>query len=94
MPTEGFKESKLYFEDESGELKELGITKDIEVNVEEDQKLKKTAKELETDGSFEYEIKNKEAIRKIKILMKTDKDKKAERRYNKESFRKFIKERR
>ena len=94
MPTEGFEECELYFEDENGEYKVLGITKDVELNFEEDEELKKTAKELETDRSFEYEIKNKEAIRKLRILMKTDKDKKAERRYNKESFRKFIKERR
>ena len=94
MPTEGFEEGKLYFQNEDGELKELGIAKDIEVNVEEDQELKEFAKGLETDGSFECEIKDKESIRKLRILMKTDKDKKAERRYNKESFRKFIKERR
>lgn len=94
MPTEGFEESKLYFEDESGELKELGIGKDIEVNIEEDSELKDFVKGLESNGSFECEIKDKESIRKLRILMKTDKDKKAERRYNKESFRKFIKERR
>lgn len=91
MPTEGFEECKLYFEDENGELKELGIAKDVEVNIEEDQELKEFAKELESDGSLEFEIKDKESIRKIKMLMKTDKDKKEERRYNKESFRKFIK---
>lgn len=94
MPTEGFEEGKLYFQNEDGELKELGIAKDIEVNIEEDSELKDFVKELETDGSFEYEIKDKESIRKLRMLMKTDKDKKAERRYNKESFRKFIKERR
>lgn len=94
MPTEGFEEGKLYFEDENGELKELGIAKDVEVNIEEDQELKEFAKELESDGSLEFEIKDKESIRKIKMLMKTDKDKKEERRYNKENFRKFIKGRR
>lgn len=94
MPTEGFEESKLYFEDENGELKELGIAQGVEVNIEEDQELKEFIKNLETDGSLEFEIKNENAIRKIKRLMKKDKDIKAEQRYNKESFRKFIKERR
>lgn len=94
MPTEGFEESKLYFEDENGELKELGIAQGVEVNIEEDSELKDFVKGLETDGSLEFEIKNENAIRKIKRLMKKDKDIKEERRYNKESFRKFIKGRR
>lgn len=94
MPTEGFEESKLYFEDENGELKEFGVVKDVETNVEEDEQLKEFSKNLKNDGSFEFEIENKNAIRKIKRLMKKDKDIKAEQRYNKESFRKFIKERR
>lgn len=94
MPTEGFEESKLYFEDENGELKEFGVVKDVETNVEEDEELKEFSKNLENDGSFEFEIQNKNAIRKIKRLMKKDKDIKAEQRYNKESFRKFIKGRR
>lgn len=94
MPTEGFEEGKLYFEDENGELKELGIAQGVEVNIEEDQELKEFIKNLETDGSLEFEIKNENAIRKIKRLMKKDKDIKEERRYNKQSFRKFIKERR
>lgn len=94
MPTEGFEEGKLYFEDENGELKELGIAKDVDFNIEEDQELKKFAKKLESDGSLEFEIKDKESIRKLKMLMKTDKNKKEEQRYNKESFRKFIKGRR
>lgn len=91
MPTEGLEECELYFEDENGEYKELGIAKDIEVNIEEDSELKDFVKDLESDGSFECEIKDKESIRKLRMLMKTDKDKKEERRYNKESFRKFIK---
>lgn len=94
MPTEGFEEGKLYFEDENGELKELGIAQGVEVNIEEDQELKEFIKNLETDGSLEFEIKNENAIRKIKRLMKKDKDIKEERRYNKQSFRKFIKGRR
>lgn len=94
MPTEGFEEGKLYFEDENGELKEFGVVKDVETNVEEDEELKEFSKNLENDGSFEFEIQNKNAIRKIKRLMKKDKDIKAEQRYNKENFRKFIKERR
>ena len=94
MPTEGFEESKLYFEDENGELKGFGVVKDVETNVEEDEQLKEFSKNLKNDGSFEFEIKNENAIRKIKRLMKKDKDIKEERRYNKESFRKFIKGRR
>lgn len=94
MPTEGFEEGKLYFEDENGDLKELGIVKDVDVNVEEDEEIKEFVKDLETDGSFECEIKDKETIRKLRKLMKTDKDKKEEQRYNKENFRKFIKGRR
>lgn len=63
MPTEGFEEGKLYFEDENGDLKELGIVKDVDVNVEEDEEIKEFVKDLETDGSFECEIKDKETIR-------------------------------
>ena len=93
MPTEGFEEGKLYFEDENREYKELGFIKDVDVSIEEDQELKDFVKGLESNESFECEIKEKESIRKLRMLMKTDKEKKEERRYNKESFRKFIKER-
>ena len=40
MPTEGFEESKLYFKDENGELKEFGVVKDVETNDEEDEQIK------------------------------------------------------
>ena len=45
----------------------------------------------DTETGFEFEIKDKETIRKIKQLVKTDKDKKTERRFNKNNFRSFIK---
>ena len=91
MPTEGFEEGKLYFEDENGEYKQLaaGPIKDISVS-EEDEEVDIFGS-CTHEGSFEFEIKDKKAIREMRKLIKTDKVRKREQRYNKESFRKFIK---
>ena len=60
----------------------------------EDEELETVKRTYEPDGEYEFEIKNKNAIRKMRQILKTDKEKKAELRQNKESFRKFIKGRR
>lgn len=95
MPTEEFEEGKLYFKDENGEYKELaiGTIEDISISEEQQEDFHKFESPTH-EHSFEFEIENKNVIRKIKRLMKKDKDIKAEQRYNKESFRKFIKGRR
>lgn len=71
MPTEGFEECKLYFEDENGELKELGITKDIETYIEEDKEINKLIKDLENNETYEFEFKIKKYSKKRfkKLLM-------------------------
>ena len=48
----------------------------------------------EPEGELEIEITNENVFRKIRRMLKTDKEKKAEIRQNRENFRKFIKERR
>lgn len=90
MPTEGFEKGKLYFEDENGEYKELadGTIEDISVSEDEEVDIFGSCTH---EYSFEFEIKDKKAIREMRKLLKTDKVRKREQRYNKESFRKFIK---
>lgn len=69
MPTEEFEEGKLYFKDENGELKELGITKDVELNFEEDEELKQLIKDLENNETYEFKIKKYSKKRFKKLLM-------------------------
>lgn len=71
MPTEGFEEGKLYFEDENGEYKVLGITKDVELNFEEDEELKQLIKDLENNETYEFDFKIKKYSKKRfkKLLM-------------------------
>lgn len=71
---------------EEGEYKELGTIKTIETEEPEEY----TNIIQDTEADFEYTITDKETIRRLKQLCKTDKDKKAERRFNKNSFRNFI----
>lgn len=72
---------------EEGEYKELGTTKTIEIEEPEEY----TNIIQDTEEEFECTITDKETIRRLKQLCKMDKDKKAERRFNKNSFRSFIK---
>ena len=70
MPTEGFEEGKLYFEDENGELKELGITKDVEPKFEKDEELKQLIKDLENNETYELKLKiNKYSKKRFKKLL-------------------------
>ena len=94
MPIKGFENGKIYFKAiDDVEYKELKFT-DSELTLEEDEELETVKRTYEPDGEYEFEIKNKNAIRKMRQILKTDKEKKAELRQNKESFRKFIKGRR
>ena len=93
MPTEGFENKKMHFMtiDDVG-YKELNFT-DSELTLEENEELEKIKTTYEPE-KFEFEITNKNALRKIRRMLKTDKEKKAEFRQNRENFRKFIKGRR
>ena len=86
---------KLYFSNNGGEYKELGRIENAEITPEEDKddtEMKDYINKTESyDGELTVDIKDREAIRRIKQLLKTDIQKKAEQRYNKQSFRKFIK---
>lgn len=83
---------KLYFSNNGGEYKELGSIANLEITPEEDKEDKEFVRKMESyNGELTVDIKDKETIRKIKQLLKTDIQKKAEQRYNKQSFRKFIK---
>lgn len=94
MPTKEYENGKMYFKNQNDEeYKELKFT-DLELILEENEELEKVKTTCEPEGEFEFEITNKNAIRKIRQMQKTDKEKKAELRQNKENFRKFIKERR
>ena len=94
MPTEKYENGKIYFSaigDE--EYKELKFT-DPELTLEENEELETTKRTYEPEGELEVEITNENVFRKIRRMLKTDKEKKAEIRQNKENFRKFIKGRR
>ena len=94
MPTEEYEKGKIYFKAiDDVEYKELKFT-DSELTLEEDEELETVKRTYEPDGEYEFEIKNKNAIRKMRQILKTDKEKKAELRQNRENFRKFIKGRR
>lgn len=94
MPTEEYEKGKVYFKEiDNDEYKELKFT-DSELTVEENEELETRKRAYEQEGELEVEITNKKALRKIRQMFKTDKEKKAELRQNKENFRKFIKERR
>ena len=80
---------KVFYKTESGQYKELGILKSTEIeNTTEITNIK-----VDTKAELECTINDKDTIRKLKQLkqlFKTDKEKKAERRFNKNSFRNFI----
>ena len=89
---------KLYFSNIGGEYKELGRIENAEITQEEDKndaEMKEFINKMESyDGELTVDIKDREAIRRIKQLLKTDIQKKAEQRYNKRSFRNFIRKKR
>ena len=94
MPIEGYEKGKLYFKSKDDEeYKELKFT-DPELTLEENEELELIKRTCEPEGELEVEITNENVKRKIRRMLKTDKEKKAELRQNKENFRKFIKERR
>ena len=77
---------KAFYRTENGEYQELGEL----ISIETEEQNEKKYKYITTNTEIEFEIKNKDIIRKFKQLIKTDKEKKAERRFNKDTFRKFI----
>lgn len=81
---------KAFYKTESGEYKELGVLESAEIEDIEESKNIITDTEVE----FECTINDKDTIKKLKQLFKTDKDKKAERRFNKNNFTNFIKRKR
>lgn len=94
MPTEEYEKGKIYFKAiDDVEYKELKFT-DSELTLEEDEELESIKRTCEPEGELEVKITNENVFRKIRRMLKTDKEKKAELRQNRENFRKFIKGRR
>lgn len=94
MPTEEYEKEKMYFKSiDDDEYKELKFI-DSELTLEENEELELIKRTYEPEGELEVEITNENIFRKIRRMLKTDKEKKAEPRQNKENFRKFIKGRR
>ena len=93
MPTEEYEKGKLYFKSKDDEeYKELKFT-DPELTLEENEELETVKRTYEPEGELEVEISNENVFREIRRMLKTDKEKKAELRQNRENFRKFIKKR-
>ena len=100
MPTESIFGGKFYFQDGTGEYKELGVVSNIEAielgvvsNIEAIDQVSYTDMNMENEGSFELEIKDKKSIKALKRFFKTKEDRAKEKEYNKKSFREFIKNR-
>ena len=94
MPTEEYENGKIYFSTiGDDEYKELKFA-DSELTLEENEELETVKRTYEPEGEWEVERTNENISRKIRRMLKTDKEKKAEIRQNKENFRKFIKGRR
>lgn len=94
MPTEEHEKGKIYFKAiDDVKYKELKFT-DPELTLEENEELETVKRTYEPEGELEVEISNENVFREIRRMLKTDKEKKAELRQNRENFRKFIKERR
>ena len=82
--------SKLYFKDENEEyieLKSVPIQFSIDTEKEDNIDYNRFNEECSS------EIRDKETIRKLKKLTKTQKDKQEELKYNKTKFRNFIRNR-
>ncbi|OKZ59910.1 MAG: hypothetical protein BHV96_05485 [Clostridium sp. CAG:354_28_25] len=89
---------KLYFSNNDGEYKELGSVANLEMTLVEDKddtEMKDFISKIEDyDEELTIDIKDRKTIREIKRLLKTDTQKKAERRYNKKAYRDFIRKKR
>ncbi len=89
---------KLYFSNNNGEYKELGSVANLEMTPVEDKddtEMKDFISKIEDyDGELTIDIKDRKTIREIKRLLKTDIQRKAERRYNKKAYRDFIRKKR
>lgn len=89
---------KLYFSNNSGEYKELGSIANIKMTPVEDKddtEMKDFISKIEDyDEELTIDIKDRKTIREIKRLLKTDIQRKAERRYNKKAYRDFIRKKR
>lgn len=88
---------KLYFLNNGEEYKELGSIENVEITpVEEDSTEMKdiTSKMENYNGELQIDIRARKTIREIKRLFKTDIQRKSERRYNKRTFRDFIRKKR
>ena len=77
---------KTFYKTERGEYKELGVLKSVEIEDTEEY----ANIIADTEAEFEVNL-DKETAKKLKSLFKTDKEKKSERRFDKNSFRNFIK---
>lgn len=89
---------KLYFSNNNGEYKELGSVANLEMTPVEDKddtKMKDFISKIEDyNEELTIDIKDRKTIREIKRLLKTDIQRKAERRYNKKAYRDFIRKKR
>lgn len=89
---------KLYFSNNDGEYKELGSVANLEMTPVEDKddtEMKDFISKIEDyDEELTIDIKDRKTIREIKRLLKTDIQRKAERRYNKKAYREFIRKKR
>lgn len=89
---------KLYFSNNDGEYKELGSVANLEMTPVEDKddtEMKDFISKIEDyDEELTIDIKDRKTIREIKRLLKTDIQRKAERRYNKKAYRDFIRKKR
>ena len=89
---------KLYFSNNDGEYKELGSVANLEMTPVEDKddtKMKDFISKIEDyNEELTIDIKDRKTIREINRLLKTDIQRKAERRYNKKAYRDFIRKKR
>ena len=79
--------SKLYFKDETGEFIEIKSATMLNCT---DTENKDNINCPKFNGELSFEIRDKQTIRKLKKLIKTQKDKQEELKYNKNKFRNFI----
>lgn len=77
---------KVFYKNKDGEYEEIGIATSIEVDNQKEDEYKNIIVDTETS----FEIKDKKTIKKLTRMFKTDKEKKAEIRHNKNIFRNYI----
>lgn len=80
----------VYLKNKNREYQELGTLKSKEIENQNKNEYTNIITDTNTEREFECKVTNKDIIRKLKQLAKTDKDKKAERRFNKNCFKNFI----